>query len=96
MNQKKMKKMNGKKTRLIDANALMNRIGHDTAFSALLEELLDEQPTIDAEPVRHGKWIGYAGTIGNECSVCGKWIDVLQGTGEMNYCPNCGCRMDKE
>ena len=50
MNQKKMKKMNGKKTRLIDANALMNRIDHDTAFSALLEELLDEQPTIEAQP----------------------------------------------
>ena len=57
---------------------------------------IEAQPTIDAEPVRHGKWIGYAGTIGNECSVCGKWIDVLQGTAEMNYCPNCGCRMDKE
>jgi len=49
-----------------------------------------------AEPVRHGKWIGHAGTIGNECSVCGKWIDVLQGTAEMNYCPHCGCRMDAE
>ena len=55
---------------------------------------IDELPS--AEPVRHGKWIGYAGTIGNECSVCAKWIDVLQGTAEMNYCPNCGARMDKE
>ena len=52
--------------------------------------------SVDAEPVRHGKWIGYAGTIGNECSVCGKWLDVLQGTAEMNYCPNCGARMDEE
>jgi hypothetical protein len=57
-------------------------------------EMVDNMPS--AEPVRHGKWIGYAGTIGNECSVCGKWIDVLQGTAEMNYCPNCGARMDQE
>ena len=50
----------------------------------------------NTDTVRHGKWIGYAGTIGNECSVCGKWLDVLQGTVEMNYCPNCGARMDKD
>lgn len=58
--------------------------------------MIADAPTIDAEPVRHGKWIGYAGTIGNECSVCGKWIDVLQGTAEMNYCPNCGADMRGE
>jgi rubrerythrin len=78
--------------KLIDANALMNRIDHDTAFSALLEELLDEQPTIDAEPVRHGKWIEYPIADGmNQCSECG----VLR-FGESNYCPNCGARMDEE
>lgn len=89
--------------RLIDADALKEYIdcGHlrnpcEVCFSELdVVNLIDAQPTIDVEPVRHGKWIGYAGTIGNECSVCGKWIDVLQGTAEMNYCPNCGCRMDK-
>lgn len=89
-------------TRLIDADALKKgneRLLHcDFPYLSemTLEELIDEAPTINAEPVRHGKWIGYAGTIGNECSVCGKWIDVLQGTSEMNYCPNCGARMDEE
>jgi hypothetical protein len=83
-------------TRLIDADALKERIITPRANGKdLITELIDSMPTIDAEPVRHGKWIGYAGTIGNECSVCGKWIDVLQGTAEMNYCPNCGARMDK-
>ena len=89
-------------TRLIDADAFKKeneRLLHcDFPYlsETTLEELIDEAPTIDAEPVKHGKWIGYAGTIGNECSVCGKWIDVLQGTVEMNYCPNCGARMDRE
>lgn len=92
-------------TRYIDADALTDDIlksavmiddtGIQTGYEISIE-LIKRQPTIDAEPVRHGKWIGYAGTIGNECSVCGKWIDVLQGTAEMNYCPNCGARMDKE
>lgn len=92
--------------RLIDADALItavlrNAIDYavvfgDSEMHRLLVQVIAHQPTIDAEPVRHGKWIGYAGTIGNECSVCGKWIDVLQGTAEMNYCPNCGARMDGE
>lgn len=90
--------------RLIDANALKEYIdcGHlrnpcEVCFSELdVVNLIDAQPTIEAEPVKHGKWIGYAGTIGNECSVCGKWLDVLQGTAEMNYCPNCGADMRGE
>lgn len=92
--------------RLIDADALIHKLktaielgqrvdGSVGELKAVLNDL-ESMPTIDAEPVRHGKWIGYAGTIGNECSLCGKWIDVLQGTVEMNYCPNCGARMNGE
>jgi len=54
------------------------------------------KPTIDAEPVRHGKWID------GHCSLCGcdvpayiedwKWIKDMNA----NYCPNCGARMDRE
>jgi hypothetical protein len=88
-------------TRLIDAqdtfNVLTDYYHHHTSAQHLaLQEALNRVPTVDAEPVRHAKWIGYAGTIGNECSVCGKWIDVLQGTAEMNYCPNCGAYMRGE
>ena len=87
--------------RLIDAqdafNVLTDYYHHKSSTQHLaLQEALNKVPTVDAEPVRHGKWIGYAGTIGNECSVCGKWIDVLQGTAEMNYCPNCGADMRGE
>jgi hypothetical protein len=54
-------------------------------------ELVDKH-TIDAEPVRHGKWIEYPIADGmNQCSACG----VLR-FGESNYCPNCGARMDEE
>lgn len=97
-------------TRVIDADVtlkhideyydLLKRMGKPsrgmTAVMQNIKTIVNSLQTVDAVLVRHGKWIGYAGTIGNECSVCGKWIDVLQGTAEMNYCPNCGARMDKE
>ena len=61
-----------------------------------IKEVMDEQPTVDAVPVRHGKWIDRNGAIvapfweRYECSECGARSD------NSNYCPNCGARMDKE
>jgi hypothetical protein len=85
--------------RPIDANALKDDIlksavmiddrGIQTGYEIAIE-LIKKQPTIDAEPVRHGKWIEYPIADGmNQCSECG----VLR-FGESNYCPNCGARMD--
>ena len=58
-------------------------------------EFMNEQPTIDAEPVRHGKWIfvNCATGLRCQCSECLHWVDA--GT-DRNYCPNCGARMDKD
>jgi rubrerythrin len=53
--------------------------------------MLYMMPTIDAEPVRHAKLLN-AHPYG-ECSNCGYLIDIRE---EFNYCPNCGCRMDKD
>lgn len=58
-------------------------------------EFLKSRPTIDAEPVRHGRWIPielhkiFGVLHGVECSLCGKEI-VIKG---YNYCPNCGAKM---
>ena len=57
---------------------------------------IENAPTVDATPVRHGKWIDRNGAIvasfweRYECSECG----VMSGNNK--YCPNCGARMDKE
>ena len=72
-------------SRYIDAEPLEKR-------SPKLRALILEQPTADVEPVRHGRWIGKT----YKCSLCGKWIDPLQGDADMNYCPNCGARMDRQ
>ena len=50
-------------------------------------------PTIEAEPVRHGRW-----NEKGHCECCGydmgsrvnKWTNVY----DLQFCPNCGARMD--
>lgn len=57
-------------------------------------DLIDRQPTVEAVPVRHGRWImekdGYRYMM--VCSVCS---EGYLGMPETNYCPNCGAKMDK-
>lgn len=102
--------------RLIDANALSNRLGEmwgipkdwDGDMDQLCEDAflaIDEAPTIEAKPVRHGKWIdkGLTGdwawqTDGRgkcwhifQCSVCGEKFKS-----KSKCCPDCGVKMDGE
>lgn len=69
-------------------------------------KFIAEQPTIEAEPVRHGRWEtwGYVfhGIEWKRCSRCGKCADVsyyglLDGEIKMStpsICGGCGARMD--
>ena len=67
-------------------------------------ELLDKQPTIEAEPVRHGQWIhsdpmDYKDPNGvihlhGMCSCCRLIYDFRDMTSRFKFCPNCGARMD--
>lgn len=82
--------------RLIDADRLQfeadkffkneDRVLYD------LTSLVSMLPTIEADPVKHGRWIA-----GYRCSLCGEdlssWADAYY---ETNYCPNCGAKMDLE
>ena len=59
-------------------------------------------PTVEAEPVRHGKWIVRIGAYHEEvidCSVCGDsaWslVPYENLVRSFKYCPNCGARMDE-
>lgn len=96
--------------RLIDADKLRKDVldlpncyngFSDTYDKAMILDLVDEQPTVDAEPVRHGKWINDKGLY--KCSVCNNlwahwWVVACPEDRmykEMNYCPNCGAKMDE-
>lgn len=94
--------------RLIDVDALITfmKKGWRLFPSSELQHTCDmtdieNAPTIDAEPVRHGHWIAtpytdYDDTY--ECSVCGACWTFIEGTPKDNeafYCPHCGAKMDE-
>lgn len=63
-----------------------------------LREMLDEieaLPEIDAEPVKHGKWIETNDETKKRCSECDVIHLIAQYPhGNANYCPNCGAKMN--
>lgn len=86
-------------TRLIDADkviSLWDKYHYSIATHAIeFDDELRKLPTVDAEPVRHGEWIG--GDLGY-CTACGHEgcaSDIWDGCTGM-YCPNCGAKMDGE
>ena len=57
-------------------------------------DLIDKCPTIDAEPVQHGRWI--EDCCYNTCSLCGNYFDRYDDGGyyqDFDYCPKCGAKM---
>lgn len=91
--------------RLIDADELdklivesfhMTEQEYVRAGYSIVRILMDKCPTVNAEPVRHGHWIGrpVAGFCTVRCSICNE--PYLSNDGRWHYCPNCGARMDEE
>ena len=76
--------------------------GNDESEGTLIEAYsaiddLMEVPPADVAPVRHGRWVhehiseGYAWVI---CSECEAVIHKILINKRLNYCPNCGAKMD--
>ena len=87
--------------RLIDADALKLDIMCVYGSNPQYINWLNHAPTIDAVPVRHGKWLD-DGQYDNffphhewRCSECGEHALEI-GVPWFKYCPNCGARMEKE
>lgn len=85
--------------RLIDADRLKRQVeGRSWRAKEKFIELIDTAPTIEAEPVKHGRWEWH-----NEdgwyysCSVCGhnaygNTDNIVSGL--WAYCPRCGAKLD--
>lgn len=61
------------------------------------KEWLEQLPTIEAEPVRHGQWLTFGSM--HSCSICGETVLVpttITGIPTYDYCPHCGAKMDKK
>lgn len=86
--------------RLIDADALMktmreNSEGNEGWYGDTCAFMRDVEnaPTIDAAPVRHGHWIKITPSGIYECSKCGKNVMTCD-IEAYKYCQRCGARMD--
>ena len=86
--------------RLIDADALKFDIMCVYGGNPQYLNWLNHAPTVDAVPVRHGKWTRKNNYGIWECSECGCKVNrsnPLKGNiWNYYYCPNCGARMDEE
>lgn len=97
--------------RLIDADQLVEILDDeyretDNIVKKLIiicnKQILSDAPTVDAEPIRHGRWEeiksgDWANATEYRCSECGKYrLAVNPVNYNWNYCPNCGAKMEGE
>lgn len=91
----------GKKVNPNDYYVKLNNAYMDTVMKSMNDsfiEFLKAQPAIEAEPLRHGRWVGNHRHV--SCSCCGVTFCIPDGEiGELDmsfykYCPKCGAKMD--
>ena len=92
--------------RLIEADRLLEILEREEAYHSDLPQRADgvrdaimdvmSAPTVDAVPVRHGRWVMKEGELAfwDECSECGK--KIVHRTPYYDFCPNCGANMRKD
>lgn len=87
--------------KLIDADRLVNETDDRYTLNEIgrrerddIVNALEFAPTVDAVPVRHGKWsVPHGHPNARVCSVC-MMICHEDSARFYKYCPNCGARMD--
>ena len=84
----------------IDREEAKKMVYQYSVFRAQLGGLMDvvsflnDQPTVDVAPVRHGRWGANSDRPDSLiCSVCNCGFDMWKHDPH-NYCPNCGAKMD--
>ena len=57
---------------------------------------IENFPTADVTPVRHGRWEEASDGDGIVCPFCRTdFCTIIYDTEYFNYCPNCGAKMDE-
>ena len=90
--------------RLIDAEELLKHAydsgawkDAETGYHQRVVDIedIEDVPTVDAEPVRHGHWISASPLTDTwECSEC--QYNIIDEAFKTPYCPICGAKMDEE
>lgn len=87
------------KMRLIDADKFdLSLFDCDCSWSEIAEKIIKNAPTVDVQPVKHGRWEVIEHSEGRElckCSSCGEILMFYYGFCP-KYCPDCGAKMSKE
>ena len=79
--------------RLIDADALIEEALTEGACGYIDALQIAIAPTVDAVPVRHGRWETNSDRPDSLiCSICKCGFDMWKHDPH-NYCPNCGAKM---
>ena len=71
-------------------------IGKGLSSYGELVGCLKDAPAADVAPVVHGRWKKSGSLL--ECQYCGEIYSQLGGNAgkSLNYCPNCGAKMDAD
>ena len=84
----------------IEREAAIRVVNGQSSLTMTRSGLIDsisKLPAADVAPVRHGWWVhehiseGYAWVM---CSECEAVIHKILINKRLNYCPNCGAKMD--
>lgn len=87
--------------RLIDADELkhdLEWLESDTPVYLDVMSTIDERTTVDAEPVKHGRWEMKPDPFGvfDEIPVCSECGCTTVMRKKYKFCSNCGAKMDKK
>lgn len=88
--------------RLVDADEVKKYLYEhlDDLHMIAAQNAIDEMPTIDAQPVKHGIFVfekgDYRNTVdGYRCTSCGETYHTkVPYFSEYKFCPKCGAKMD--
>ena len=82
-----------------EMESVTNDITCPIHIAAEIDQIIALIPASDVVEVKHGKWdenlIGFC----NVCLECGAIVErstIKNHSGELNYCPNCGAKMEEE
>lgn len=86
--------------RLIDADELVsdlrNRCSNDVFYKQVKECLIDCAPTVDAKPIKRGRWIFHDDGSGT-CDQCRtRQLHIWDFDHSQNFCGHCGADMRGE
>lgn len=89
----------------IDADKMLKEYEHGIYDTTDLAEMLYYMPAADVVEVRHGRWDDSKVAFHRVCSECGAVVrqdvslvyllECMEKVGALNYCPNCGAKMDE-